>query len=62
MTTLTMQLPEDVFAAVRSAPRDFLKDMRLAAADILINSGLVPKGYLFRLLSFRKYLPADPMI
>jgi len=41
MTTLTMQLPEDVFAAVRSAPRDFLKDMRLAAAANWYGSGAI---------------------
>ena len=41
MTTLTMQLSEDVFAAVRSAPRDFLKDMRLAAAANWYESGAI---------------------
>jgi predicted HTH domain antitoxin len=41
MTTLTMQLPEDVFAAVRSGPIDFLKEMRLAAAAKWYSSGLV---------------------
>lgn len=32
MTTLTLQLPEDVFSALRRSPEEFLKEMRLAAA------------------------------
>jgi len=32
MTTLTLQMPEEVFAAVRSGPDLFLREMRLAAA------------------------------
>jgi predicted HTH domain antitoxin len=41
MTTLTMQLPDDVFAAVRSGPDRFLKDMRLAAAAKWYAGGIV---------------------
>lgn len=32
MTTLTLQLPEDVFSALRRSPQEFLQEMRLAAA------------------------------
>ncbi len=32
MTTLTLQLPEDIFAALRRSPEEFLREMRLAAA------------------------------
>ena len=32
MTTLTMQFPENVFAATRSDPELFSREMRLAAA------------------------------
>lgn len=32
MTTLTLQLPEDVFSALRRSPTEFLQEMRLAAA------------------------------
>ncbi len=41
MTTLTMQLSEEVFAAVRSGPVDFLKEMRLAAASKWYSTGLI---------------------
>ena len=41
MTTLTMQLPEEVFAAVRSGPDRFLRDMRLAAAAQWYDAGIV---------------------
>jgi predicted HTH domain antitoxin len=32
MPTLTMELPDKVFAALRVSPDDFTKEMRLAAA------------------------------
>lgn len=32
MKKLTMEMPEDVFAAMRNAPEDFSRELRLAAA------------------------------
>ncbi|HEX4952037.1 MAG TPA: UPF0175 family protein [Thermoanaerobaculia bacterium] len=32
MATLTLELPEDVFSALRRSPEDFAKELRLAAA------------------------------
>ncbi len=32
MTTLTMQLPEDVFSALRRSPDEFVQELRIAAA------------------------------
>ena len=32
MTTLTIDLPEDVFPALRRAPNEFLQEMRIEAA------------------------------
>ena len=32
MTTLTMELPEDVFSALRRTPGEFARELRLAAA------------------------------
>ena len=32
MTTLTLEMPEDVFAAMRRSPEEFAREMRLAAA------------------------------
>lgn len=32
MATVTMQLPEDVFSALRRSPAEFVRDLRLAAA------------------------------
>ncbi|MCP4697769.1 MAG: UPF0175 family protein [Gammaproteobacteria bacterium] len=32
MTTVTLELPETVFSALRLAPAEFIKEMRIAAA------------------------------
>ena len=32
MTTVTLELPEDVFSALRRSPEEFGREMRLAAA------------------------------
>ena len=32
MTTLTLELPEEVFSALRRSPQEFLRELRLAAA------------------------------
>jgi predicted HTH domain antitoxin len=32
MTTVTMELPEEVFSALRRSPDEFVREMRLAAA------------------------------
>jgi predicted HTH domain antitoxin len=32
MTTLTMQLPEDIFSTLRRSPDEFVQELRIAAA------------------------------
>ena len=32
MATITMELPEDVFGALRKSPEEFAREMRIAAA------------------------------
>jgi predicted HTH domain antitoxin len=32
MTSVTMQLPDDVFSALRRSPEEFVRELRLAAA------------------------------
>lgn len=32
MTSLTLQLPDDVFSALRRSPEEFVRELRLAAA------------------------------
>lgn len=32
MTTLTLDLPEDIFSALRRSPEEFARELRLAAA------------------------------
>lgn len=41
MTTLTMEIPDQVFAAMRNNPEDFAKEMRLAAAAKWYEQGKV---------------------
>jgi predicted HTH domain antitoxin len=41
MTTLTLELPENVLAALRFSPADFPKEMRLAAAVTWYEDGKV---------------------
>ena len=41
MTTLTLEFPENVFAALRCSPADFPKEMRLAAAVTWYEDGKV---------------------
>jgi predicted HTH domain antitoxin len=41
MTTLTMQFPEKVFAATRSDPLHFSRDMRIAAAATWYSHGRI---------------------
>ena len=32
MTTVTLQLPDDVFSALRRSPEEFVRELRIAAA------------------------------
>jgi predicted HTH domain antitoxin len=41
MTTLTLDLPEDVFSALRRSPEEFARELRLAAAIHWYQSGQV---------------------
>ncbi len=41
MTTLTLELPENLLAALRCAPSEFSKEMRLAAAVTWYEQGKV---------------------
>jgi predicted HTH domain antitoxin len=41
MTTVTMDLPEDVFSALRRSPEEFAREMRLAAAMLWYSRGMV---------------------
>jgi predicted HTH domain antitoxin len=41
MPTVTMDLPEDVFSALRRSPQEFAREMRLAAAMLWYSRGMV---------------------
>jgi predicted HTH domain antitoxin len=41
MQTLTMELPDDVFSALRRSPDEFGREMRLAAAMLWYSRGIV---------------------
>ncbi len=41
MPTVTMDLPEDVFSALRRSPEEFAREMRLAAAMLWYSRGMM---------------------
>ena len=44
MTTISVQLPDSVFSALRYAPDEFVKEMRIAAAVNWYEVGRVSQG------------------
>lgn len=44
MTTISVQLPDSVFSALRYAPDEFVKEMRIAAAVKWYEVGRVSQG------------------
>lgn len=44
MTTITIELPEDVFAALRKSPEEFAAEIRIAAAVQWYAEGVVSQG------------------
>lgn len=44
MTTLTIELPEDLSVALQRSPRELAKDVRLAAAIDWYRCGLISQG------------------
>jgi predicted HTH domain antitoxin len=41
MTTITVQVPEEIFSALRRSPSEFERDLRLAAAAHWYGQGLI---------------------
>lgn len=41
MPTVTMDLPEDVFSALRRSPKEFAREMRLAAAMLWYSRSVI---------------------
>jgi len=41
MPTLTMEVPEDVFSALRRSPEEFAREMRLAAAMLWYSRAMI---------------------
>jgi predicted HTH domain antitoxin len=44
MQTISVELPDAVFAALRKAPDDFVKEMRIAAAVKWYELGILSQG------------------
>ena len=49
MPTVTLELPEDVFSALRRSPEEFARDLRLAAAIHWYERGEVSQGKAARI-------------
>ncbi len=47
MTTLALEFPEKVFVAMRVAPKEFVKEMRLAAAVLWYEQGKISQAVDF---------------
>jgi predicted HTH domain antitoxin len=54
MTTLTMELPEKVFAAMRVGPDEFTKEMRLAAAAAWYEQGKISQEVAARIAGMNR--------
>lgn len=54
MTTLTLQLPEDVFSARRSSPEQFGRDLRLAAAIHWYSAGKISQEKAARIAGLHR--------
>jgi len=44
MKTITIELPDDVFSALRRSPEEFVREMRHAAAIHWYRQGLISQG------------------
>ena len=60
MQTVTMELPEEIFSALRRSPVDFAREMRLAAAMLWYSRGMVSqeKGAQIAGINRAKFLEA----
>lgn len=54
MTTLTMQLPDKVFSAMRVGPDELAKEMRLAAAAAWYEQGKVSQEVAARIAGLNR--------
>ncbi len=54
MPTLTMELPDKVFAALRVGPDDFTREMRLAAAAAWYEQGKVSQEVAARIAELNR--------
>jgi len=44
MATVTVEVPDDAFAALRRSPKEFAQEMRIAAAIQWYHQGLISQG------------------
>jgi len=54
MQTLTVEVPEQAFAALRYAPQEFLREMRLAAAVTWYEQGRISQELAARLAGLNR--------
>ncbi len=60
MQTVTMELPDEIFSALRRSPDDFAREMRLAAAMLWYSRGMISqeKGAQIAGINRAKFLEA----
>ena len=60
MATVTIEVPDDAFSALRRSPKEFARDMRLAAVSLWYHQGLISQGKAAELagLKRREFLEA----
>jgi len=61
MTSITIDLPDDVFAALRKSPREFALEMRIAAAVQWYSEGLVSQGKAAEIAGLSRMLFIDEL-
>jgi len=59
LTTVAIEVPDDAFSALRRSPKEFARDMRLAAAIQWYHQGLISQGKAAEIAGLKRRLLAQ---